>query len=67
MNSGLYFNLGVFREGGREIMPEEDPDMAPKYVLDHADRMSYLLRNPYKNATFERIKFHSHTHENDVM
>lgn len=59
---GLYFNLGVFREGGREITPEDDPEMAPKYILDHEDRMGYLLRNPYKNATFDRIKFHNLTY-----
>jgi hypothetical protein len=35
---------------------EEDPDMAPKYVYDHSDRMSYLLKNPFKNVNFDRIK-----------
>ena len=56
-NLGLYFNLESFRKSGQEITPMEDPEMAPKYVLDHADRMRYLLKNPFKNVTFERVKF----------
>ena len=57
--TGLYFNLGVLRKGGKELTLEEDPELAPKYVLQNSGRMCYLLENPYKNQTFSRIKFHS--------
>ena len=38
--------------------------MAPSYVFDHSDRMGYLITNPFKDVTFDRIKFHkSERHE----
>jgi hypothetical protein len=56
--TGLYFNLSAFRKGGKEMTVDEDPELAPKYVLDHQDRMGYLVTNPFTNSTFSRIKFH---------
>lgn len=55
---GLYFNLSHLRKQGDEMDLNRDPQFAPPHVMKNWPRFKYLLENPYRNVTLDRVHFH---------
>ena len=54
---GLYFDREPIRGRRPELTEDEDPEFAPEYMKANVNKFRYLLENPYKNVTLERVHF----------
>ena len=49
VRNGQFFDLRYFRGSSSNVLTEEkDPDIAPKYMLQHPEKFNYLLINTYE-------------------